>query len=150
MSWGLAWVLARRELRGGLAGFWVLILCLALGVSAIAAVGMLRAAIEGGLADQGAVILGGDAQMNFTYRFASDDEKAWMAAHAAHVSEIVDFRSMVVTGEDRALTQVKAVDDLWPLLGAAGLDQGTLADAFAIKDGMPGGVMRRFWQTGWG
>ncbi len=149
----LAWRLARRELRGGLAGFRVLILCLALGVAAIAAVGMLRAAIEGGLADQGSVILGGDAQMNFTYRFANAEEKAWMASHAEKVSEIVDFRSLAVAGEDRALTQVKAVDDFWPLLGtvgleaagleAAGLEAGTLAQAFAVKDGVPGGVMER-------
>ncbi len=41
----LAWALARRELRGGLRGFWVFLLCLALGVAAIAGVGMVRAAI---------------------------------------------------------------------------------------------------------
>ena len=143
MSWALAWRLARRELRGGLSGFRILILCLALGVAAIAAVGMLRAAIEGGLADQGSVILGGDAQMNFTYRFANADERAWMAAHAEKVSEVVSFRSLAVVGEDRALTQVKAVDDLWPLLGAAGLEAGTLAQAFAAEDGVPGGVMEK-------
>jgi putative ABC transport system permease protein len=139
--WGLAFRLARRELRAGLSGFRILILCLALGVAAIAAVGMLRSAIEGGLADQGAVILGGDAQMKFTYRYASDAEKAWMADHAARVSEVVEFRSMVVTSDDRALTQVKAVDGLWPLLGAAGLDQGTLEAALAVKDGVPGALM---------
>lgn len=139
----LAWALARRELRGGIAGFRILILCLALGVAAIAAVGLLRSAIEGGLADQGSVILGGDAQMSFTYRFANDAEKAWMAAHATKVSEIVDFRSLAVVGEDRALTQVKAVDDAWPLLGDAGLEAGTLAEAFAVKDGLPGGIMEK-------
>lgn len=142
-GWALALRLARRELRGGLAGFRVLILCLALGVAAIAAVGELRAAIEGGLADQGAVILGGDAEMDFTYRFASAEEKAWMAAHADKVSEVVKFRSMAVVGEDRALTQVKAVDDLWPLVGQVGLDQGTLAEAFAVKGGLPGGIMEK-------
>jgi putative ABC transport system permease protein len=143
MMWALAWRLARRELRGGLAGFRVLILCLALGVAAIAAVGLLRSAIQGGLADQGGVLLGGDAQMNFTYRFASDAEKAWMAEHAVKVSEIVDFRSLAVAGEDRALTQVKAVDDAWPLVGAVGLEAGTLAQAFAPQDGLPGGVMEK-------
>ena len=143
MMWALAWRLAWRELRAGLAGFRVLILCLALGVAAIAAVGLLRSAIQGGLADQGAVLLGGDAQMNFTYRFASEDEKAWMADHALRVSEIVDFRSLAVAGEDRALTQVKAVDDAWPLVGAVGLQAGTLAQAFAPQGGMPGGVMEK-------
>ena len=142
-NWALAWRLALRELRGGLAGFRVLILCLALGVAAIAAVGLLRAAIQGGLADQGGVLLGGDAQMNFTYRFASDAEKAWMGDQALRVSEIVDFRSLAVAGEDRALTQVKAVDDAWPLVGAVGLEAGTLAQAFAPQGGLPGGVMEK-------
>lgn len=142
-NWALAWRLALRELRGGLAGFRVLILCLALGVAAIAAVGLLRAAIQGGLADQGGLLLGGDAQMNFTYRFASDAEKAWMGDQALRVSEIVDFRSLAVAGEDRALTQVKAVDDAWPLVGAVGLEAGTLAQAFAPQGGLPGGVMEK-------
>ena len=142
---GLAARLARRELRGGLAGFRIFLLCLALGVAAIAGVGMVRSAIEAGLRDQGVALLGGDAQMNFTYRFASADEKAWMAGKAVHVSEIVDFRSMAVAGqrdmEDHALTQVKAVDDLYPLSGTVALDHGTLAEALASKNGVPGAVM---------
>lgn len=142
-DWALAWRLARRELRGGLAGFRILILCLALGVAAIAAVGLLRAAISGGLSDQGAVILGGDAQMNFTYRFASQAERAWMAEHARTVSQVVQFRSLAVAAEERALTQVKAVDDLWPALGAAVLDQGSLAQALAVQDGVPGALMEQ-------
>ena len=53
----------------GFGCFWPV---LALGVAAIAGVGMVRAAIEAGLRDQGAVLLGGDAEMGFTDRFASD------------------------------------------------------------------------------
>ncbi len=144
----VAFALARREMRGGLAGFRVFLACLALGVAAIAAVGMLRSAIAAGLADQGAVILGGDAQMEFTYRYASAGERAWMAARATAVSEIVDFRSMAVTGpegaEERALTQVKAVDAAYPLTGAVELDPALpLATALAGHDGRPGGVMDR-------
>jgi putative ABC transport system permease protein len=101
MSLPLALRIARRELRGGLRGFWVFLACLALGVAAIAAVGSVRAAIEAGLQREGAVLLGGDAAMSFTYRFASDEERAWMEANAAQVSEIVDFRSMAVVGEGR-------------------------------------------------
>jgi putative ABC transport system permease protein len=40
---GLAWRLARRELRGGLKGFGVLLACLCLGVAVIAGVGSLGA-----------------------------------------------------------------------------------------------------------
>ncbi len=141
-GWALAWRIARRELRGGLRGFGVFIACLALGVAAIAAVGMVRAAIEAGLRDQGAVLLGGDAQVEFTYRFASDAERAFLAGIATEVSEIVDFRSMAVVGEARVLTQVKAVDGLYPLLGQVVLADGvTLAAAFAPVDGVPGAVM---------
>ncbi len=142
----LAARLARRELRGGLAGFRVFLACLMLGVAAIAAVGLVRAAIERGLQDQGAVLLGGDAQMEFTYRFATPEERAWMDDRALRVSEIVEFRSMAVTGEgdaaDRALTQVKAVDGLYPLTGEVRLEPAIpLADALAGEGGRPGAVM---------
>ena len=139
----LAWRFARRELRGGLAGFRVFLLCLALGVAAIAGVGTVRSAIEAGLRDQGAVLLGGDAQMEFTNRFATADERAFMA-QADRVSEVVDFRSMAVVGEERALTQVKGVDGLYPLVGAVVLDPAVqLGDALAVRDGVPGAVMDR-------
>jgi putative ABC transport system permease protein len=74
----LALRIARRELRGGLRGFRIFLACLALGVAAIAAVGSVREAIQQGLSREGATILGGDAEMSFTYRFASDDERAYM------------------------------------------------------------------------
>ena len=138
----LALRLAGRELRGGLRGFRVFLLCLSLGVMAIAAVGTLRGMIAAGLADQGAVLLGGDARLQFTYRFASEAERDWMAARALQVSEVVDFRSMIVVGEDRALTQVKAVDDLYPLVGALRLEPDLPLDqALAGRDGLPGAVL---------
>ncbi|WP_435257599.1 ABC transporter permease [Thioclava sp. FR2] len=140
----LAWRLARRELRGGLKGFRIFLACLALGVMAIAAVGMVRAAIEAGLKDQGAILLGGDAQMEFTYRFADETERAYMDQIATAVSEVVDFRSMAVVGDDTALTQVKAVDAAYPLLGKVELEPAmTLAEAFAPVGGVPGAVLDR-------
>ncbi|MEN9409652.1 MAG: hypothetical protein RL216_1626 [Pseudomonadota bacterium] len=137
----LAWAIARRELRGGLRGFRVFLACLALGVAAIAAVGLVRAAIQQGLSDQGAVLLGGDAQMEFTYRFATEDERAWMEGVSERLSEIVDFRSMVVLGEETALTQVKGVDDAYPLLGSVQVEAGDLPGALAAEGGVPGAVM---------
>ena len=111
--------IARRELSGGLGAFRVFVACLALGVAAIAAVGSVRTSIEAGLEREGATLLGGDAEMQFTYRFASDEERAWMAENATAISEIADFRSMAVIdgpyGEERGLTQIKAIDDAYPL-----------------------------------
>ena len=67
----LSLTIARRELRGGLRGFRVFLACLALGVAAIAAVGTLRTGIQQGLADQGAVILGGDFHVaSFTMAYS--------------------------------------------------------------------------------
>lgn len=117
---------ARRELRGGLRGFRIFLACLALGVAAIAGVGSVRSAIQTGLEDQGAVLLGGDALAEFTYRFATEDERAWMQETAASVSEVTDFRSMATVTRDgtteRGLTQVKSVDAAYPLLGEIVLD----------------------------
>ena len=148
MSLALAWRFARRELRGGLAGFHIFLACLALGVATIAAIGSVRASIEAGLAAEGAALLGGDAEMEFTYRFASDEERTWMEANATEISEVVDFRSMaVVTHGDqteRGLTQVKASDSAYPLIGTATLSPDMpLQDALGQHDGLPGGVMQK-------
>lgn len=146
MSLKTAATFARRELRGGLKGFRIFLACLALGVAAIAAIGSVRSSIESGIAEQGATLLGGDAEMEFTYRYADETERDWMAQNASAVSEIIDFRSMAVverdTATERGLTQVKAVDDLYPLVGAVRLVPDIPLDqALAQKDGLPGGVM---------
>ncbi|KIT16486.1 ABC transporter permease [Jannaschia aquimarina] len=118
--------IAVRELRGGLAGFRIFLACLALGVAAIAAVGSVRVSITEGLEREGRNILGGDAEVEIAYRFASEEERALLDRLTTDVSEIVDFRSMVATGTgleaERALTQVKAVDDAYPLVGEVELD----------------------------
>jgi putative ABC transport system permease protein len=137
----LAWRIAKAELRGGLAGFWVLLACLSLGVAAIAGVGMVRSAIEAGLKDQGAQLLGGDAQIELTYRFATADERAYMASISTQVSEIVDFRSMVVAGTAHVLTQVKAVDTAYPLIGELQLEAGDLPTALQGKGAVMDGVL---------
>jgi putative ABC transport system permease protein len=148
MSTRIAWRFARRELRGGLHGFRIFLACLALGVAAIAAVGTVRAAIEAGLAREGAALLGGDAEMRFTFRFANDEERNWMNDNALRVSEIVDFRSMAVVDHDgtpeHGLTQIKAVDEAYPLIGAPLLDPDIpLSDALAGNNELPGAVAER-------
>ncbi|TCP62298.1 putative ABC transport system permease protein [Rhodovulum bhavnagarense] len=131
--------IARRELRGGLRGFYVFLACLALGVAAIAAVGSVRESITAGLQREGAVLLGGDAEMSFTYRYAEPEERAWMERTAGTVSEIVDFRSMVVVDRDgvteRGLTQVKGVDAAYPLFGQVALDPPMPLDAALAGNG---------------
>ncbi|WP_299921720.1 FtsX-like permease family protein [uncultured Pelagimonas sp.] len=137
MSWRISTRFARRELRGGLHGFRIFIACLALGVAAIAGVGSVRSAIQLGLTEQGAVLLGGDAKAEFTYRFADETERAWLESISNSISEVTDFRSMAVVDlngtDERALTQVKSVDDNYPLLGDVVLDP-----PMAISDALSG------------
>lgn len=136
--------IARRELRGGLRGFAIFLICLALGVAAIAGIGSVRAAIETGLAREGSALLGGDAEIGLTYRFAEDSELDWIRANSTAYSEIADFRSMAAIGDDSALTQIKTVDNAYPLLGQVQLDPAIpLSEALAVQNNLPGAVMER-------
>ncbi|MFV2038374.1 MAG: ABC transporter permease, partial [Paracoccaceae bacterium] len=133
-------------LRGGLQGFRVFLACLALGVAAIAAVGTVRESIQQGLEREGAALLGGDAEIELTYRFASENERRWMAQSALAYSEIVDFRSMAVVRRagktERGLTQIKAIDAAYPIYGAVVLEPAiSLATALDGRNDLPGAVM---------
>lgn len=148
MSLSIATRIARRELRGGLRGFRIFLACLLLGVGAIAAVGTVRVSIEQGLQQEGATILGGDAEVSFTHRSAGEAEQLWLRNTAQNQSEIIDFRSMAVVqrGEnvETGLTQIKAVDQAYPLYGAVVLQPDMpLATALATIDGIPGAVMQQ-------
>jgi len=142
----VAWTIARRELRGGLKGFRVFLACLALGIAAIAAVGSVREAISDGLSREGARILGGDASVEFTYRFAEDAERAALE-DLGRVSEIVEFRSMAVVGQGddtrRGLTEIKGVDEAYPLYGSVVLDPAMPLDEALAPGEVPGAAMDR-------
>ena len=121
---GLALRLARRELRGGVRGLWIVLACLALGVAAIAAVGTLRAATEAGLAADGAHILGGDVEIAVSHRPIPEAARDWLRTRGATVSEVVEMRAMAIApaSGERALIALKAVDAAYPLYGELLLD----------------------------
>src|SRR5439155_14325665 len=55
--------LARRELRGGVAGFRIFLACLVLGVTAVAGIGSLTAAVVAGIHADARILLGGDVSL---------------------------------------------------------------------------------------
>jgi putative ABC transport system permease protein len=132
---------ALRELRGGLSGFYVFIACIALGVMAIAGVGSLAASLADGLARQGQVILGGDLSFTLIQREASPQERAFLQDHGT-VSSAATLRAMARMEDGQAtLVEMKAVDDAYPLYGAAVLDPASpLPAALAGHDGVFGAV----------
>jgi len=137
----LALRFARRELRGGLAGFRVFFLCLVLGSAAISGVESLGDAFLTGLQDQGQVLLGGDVSVQLVHRQASPEERAFLAARGT-VSENTTMRAMVYArdNQNRQLVELKAVDDRWPLFGAPAFTPAqALRDVIACEgDGICG------------
>jgi len=93
MSLGLALRFARRELRGGFAGFRIFFLCLMLGSAAISGVESLSDAFLTGLQDQGQVLLGGDVSVNLVHRPASAEEHAFLDAQGK-VTQAQSMRAM--------------------------------------------------------
>jgi putative ABC transport system permease protein len=131
--------LALRDLRGGLSGLWIFMVCIALGVMAIVGVESLARALDGGLARQGRVILGGDASFSLIHRRLSPEEEAFLG-RVGNLSTIATMRAMARTdGGDAALVEVKAVEPSWPSLGAATFVPPIApADALAEKNGVLG------------
>jgi putative ABC transport system permease protein len=127
-QWRLAWRLARRELSLRFRGFRLLLVCLILGVGALAAIGSLTAAIGDELGARGRVLLGGDVEFAVSQRQAEPDELAAMHA-LGRLSETVRMQSMAVAPDgSTAPLQLKAVDGLYPLYGAL-----TLADGRSVR-----------------
>ncbi|KAA5607428.1 FtsX-like permease family protein [Roseospira marina] len=135
--------LALRELRGGLAGFRVLVACLALGVFAIAAAGSMNRAIQAGLEADAQALLGGDLEVERRYQPPDTTQRTAMEAMAT-VSQTVDMRAMAIVPGDageRALVELKAVDDAYPLYGTLELTgRETLSDALAQRGDVWGAV----------
>ncbi len=115
-------VLARfalRDLRGGLAGLRIFLICIALGVAAIVAVNSLARALNDGLARDGRTILGGDASFSLIHRELAPEERAFLLRRG-ELSTIATMRAMARNGAGEAgLVEVKAVDESWPRLGQA-------------------------------
>lgn len=128
-DWPLAWRLARRELSVRFRGLRLLLLCLFLGVGALAAIGSLGEAIGGELAARGRVLLGGDLELSVSQRRAEPPELAAMQA-VGRVSETQRMQSMAVTATGTtAPVQLKAVDAAYPLYGRMTLTDGQVVRA---------------------
>ncbi len=135
----LALKLARRELRGGLRGFRTFLASLAVGIGAIAAVGTLTVSLLDGLRSDGQVLLGGDLDLRVSQREITDAQRAWLEARG-RLSQVTHLRAMAHTtapGNDRrALIELRAVDDAYPLYGAVEVSPAQpLSEHLAYRDG---------------
>ncbi|MGK2909715.1 MAG: ABC transporter permease [Sphingobium sp.] len=142
----LALRFALRDLRGGLTGLRLLVICLFLGVAALAGIGSLSSSINAALSEQGQSILGGDIAFDLNQRSATPDEWAAMEKQG-RLSQVTRMRAMVARadGADAVLSELKAVDAAWPLYGSLtlagggtrpGIGEVALADSLADRLGI--------------
>ena len=133
---------ALRDLRGGLAGLRIFLLCIALGVAAIVGVESLAAALNDGLGREGRKILGGDAAFSLIHRRLAPDEQSFLEGYGK-LSTIAAMRGMARTAnDDAALIEIKAVEPSWPSIGAAVFAPPMpLEDALGEKDGVYGAAV---------
>jgi putative ABC transport system permease protein len=127
-DWALAGMLARRDLRARFRGLRLLLVCLFLGVGALAAIGSLASAIQGEFASRGQVLLGGDVEFEIGQRRAEADERAAITAFG-RVSETVRMQSMAIRADASVPIELKAVDGSYPLYGMLRLADGRAASA---------------------
>ena len=130
---------AWRDLRGGLGGYWIFLLCIALGVAAIVGVGSVAGGLRDGLAREGRTILGGDASFSSVSQPLDDAQRRYLAARG-RLSGVITTRAMARHGEGgSALIDIKAVDDLYPTAGTVVLEPAQpLTAALAEQDGVYG------------
>lgn len=108
-----------REMRGGLSGFSIFLVCIALGVAAIGGVTSVAQAITAGVASQGQSLLGGDIRFELNQREANAAERSFLEG-LGPLAVSASMRSMarLDDGSDQSLVEVKAVDGAYPLFGA--------------------------------
>lgn len=138
----LAFRLALREMRGGLSGFRIFIACIALGTAAIAAINSVSSTIRVTMAAKGEELLAGDMRFELTNRLANEQELAFLRGLGT-LSHSTTLRSMVRTenGEEQTLSELKAVDEAYPLYGRLEVKEGgTLASRLATHDGTDGAL----------
>ena len=134
---------AWRELRSGLGGFWIFLACVFLGVASIAIIGTLARSIERGMAEQGQPLLGGDVEFAQAHTQLTGQQLALLKSYG-QVSAIATVRAMAETGSARALIEIKAVDQLYPLFGALTLTGGKALHSAIGADTEQGG---KVWQA---
>ncbi|MGB1920785.1 MAG: ABC transporter permease, partial [Candidatus Puniceispirillaceae bacterium] len=133
-DWSLAWRFARREVRGSVRRFRVFLMALLLGVAAIGTVGSVAEAMRDGIANNARALLGGDVELQSRHT-APDAAVREAASRYGTLSNTVQMRAMLQTDNDRKLVELKAVDQHWPLVGAAELEV-TNAGNLSLQDAL--------------
>ncbi|VVS97093.1 ABC transporter permease [Erythrobacter sp. EC-HK427] len=128
MTWARAWTIARRDLSSGFRGLRLLLVCLFLGVGALAAIGSLTSAIQSELDGQGQALLGGDFEVELWQRPLTEDESALLAQYG-ELSPGYRMQAMASTEDAAVPIELKAVAGNYPMYGTLLLEGEGAAQA---------------------
>ena len=131
LNFKLAWSQTLNLWRAG--ALRVLVFALVLAVAAITAVGFFTQRVESALSQQGGLLLGGDLAVSADHDIpAVFSERA--RAQGIAMAKTYEFPSMVMSGDNGQLVEIKAVEQGFPLrgdltIGAAATEVGQLVKA---------------------
>lgn len=133
--------LAWRDLRSGGRGLWVFVASLVLGVMLVAAGGGLYQQVTDALRADIRLLFGGDVEIQ-TRQPLPQDPLNWVKARG-EVSQVVELRTMLMTGEGRSqLVELFSVDEAYPLYGELVLQPaGTPQALLDLRDGQWGAAV---------
>lgn len=126
--------IAFRNLRHGIGGFRIFLICIALGVSAITGINALSRALSDGLSSQGRNILGGDLSVSRMHRDLEPAERDIITA-SGQIARNANLRAMASAGDQASLVDLKAVDERYPLVGAMVINPVMPVQSALRKDG---------------
>src|SRR3989338_10609182 len=106
----LSFQYALRDLRGTFSSLRSVIICLFLGVSAIAAIQFTSHAVLSGIEKNGRSILGGDLVIRTIFTPAPDHLRQWLTKRNAVLTDTTEARVMLAntTNGDSTLVELKA------------------------------------------
>lgn len=137
----LAFRIAARDMRNSAGGLILLVVGIALGTAAIAAVGSLSVAVLEGMRDGARSSIGGDVSLRLFHRPPAPEHQAAFEA-AGTVSLTAELRALTRRDDRSVLAELKVVDDAYPLYGALRLEPPIAkADALGQQDGVWGAAV---------
>ncbi len=141
----IGWVrVGLKDLRGDLRRFGVLIACLALGSSVIAAVGSVGTTLKIVVERDAATLMGGDIELARPDRDATPEELAYLKT-LGELVQVTDTNARAVTDDETAFIDLLSVGPTYPLRGDVLSPQLPLgekpAELLGERDGIYGALV---------
>lgn len=129
---------ALKDLRGTVATFRTVLLCLILGIAAITAVQMTSRSVLESIRENGRSLLGGDIVIRNVQSPAPRDLRDWLGGRGAAMTETIEARVMLANAatDDATLVELKAVGPGYPNYGEVVSDTGTDVQALLREKGV--------------